>query len=270
MIVVRLIGGLGNQLFQYATARAISERLQTEVKLDISAYGEYKLHKYALNYFNIVENIATQKDLLDLSAKEELHFHFDKNVGKYSDNLYIKGYWQTEKYFSEISEILQQEVSVSSDLSGKDQEVATQILKKNSVSLHVRRGDYVKQTYDDDQILDSCDLEYYKKAVECISSKVDTPHFFIFSDDHKWVRENLILEYPVTFVDHNSALKHYQDLRLMSLCEHNIIANSSFSWWGAWLNKNPDKVVCAPRYWFSANAHNLNSKDIVPDLWIQI
>ena len=112
--------------------------------------------------------------------------------------------------------------------------------------------------------------DYYERAIEDISKRECDLKFFIFSDSHEWVRDNVKLEFPVVYVDHNTADTNYEDLRLMSLCNHNIIANSSFSWWGAWLNPNPQKMVFAPKQWFNNNVRNLDPKDIIPLLWTQV
>jgi len=133
--------------------------------------------------------------------------------------------------------------------------------------LHIRRGDYVHAPLAN-QFHGLCSLDYYQKAVNYIYQKIPDCHFYIFSDDHSWVCENFKLDYPVTMVDHNDADKDYEDLRLMSLCKYNIIANSSFSWWGAWLNANPEKIVLCPERWF--NDLSLDIKDLMPDSWIRV
>ena len=133
--------------------------------------------------------------------------------------------------------------------------------------MHIRRGDYVSNPTTN-KLHGTCSLEYYHNAVDIIAAKVSNPHFFIFSDDHEWARNNFKIDYPLTFVAHNNAGKNYEDMRLMSLCKHHIIANSSFSWWGAWLGSNPKKIVCAPRGWFKDKS--LNTNDIIPSDWSRI
>jgi len=267
MIIVRLIGGLGNQLFQYAAARQLSEIHQTELKIDISQFEEYKLHKYSLQHFNIIEDFISKEEICGIKEIKARYFHFDLEFKKISDNIILKGYWQSEKYFVDIVEIIRQELTVKSPLSGNDKKIAEQIMYCDSVSVHIRRTDYLPSTYKE-QLFEACSLDYYKYSVDRIASAVKRPHFFVFTDDKVWVRENFQLPYPITFVDHNGPDKNYEDMRLMSLCKHNIIANSSFSWWGAWLNKNSKKMIFAPKKWFTEIARS-SSKDVIPDSWIK-
>ena len=267
MIVIRLIGGLGNQCFQYAVGRHLSEIHHTELKIDISEFEIYKLHAYSLNHYNIIENFASSEDMVELKQVREKHLHFDPEILHLPNGIYLHGYWGSEKYFASIAEIIRHDLTVKSSLSGKDKEMAEQITSCESVSVHIRRMDFLPNTYTD-QMSECCSLDYYLCSVEHIALTVIKPHFFIFSDDNAWVRENFKLPYPVTLVDHNGPDKNYEDMRLMSLCKHNIIANSTFSWWGAWLNNNPDKIVFAPKKWFTEKARN-SSRDIVPDLWIK-
>ena len=152
-------------------------------------------------------------------------------------------------------------------LGSRNKELLSLIRTVNSVSLHIRRGDYVSNP-DTNSALGTCSLEYYRHCIEHIASNVENPHFFLFSDDINWVRDNLKIKYPTTVVDGNSADTNYADLHLMSNCKHNIIANSSFSWWGAWLNNNPDKIIIAPKIWFANSP--LTPKEIIPENWLKL
>ena len=267
MIISKIIGGLGNQCFQYAAGRYLAEIHHAEFKIDISEFKNYIPHAFSLNHFNIVEKFATPEEIAVSRYVKERHFHFDPEILHLPDGVYLHGYWQSEKYFTRISEMIRQELSVKSPLSGRDAEIAEEIVSGESVSVHIRRGDYVAKEYT--ELFDPCNLEYYSASIKQLSRFVKRPHFFVFTDDKVWVRENFHLSYPITFVDHNGPDKNYEDMRLMSLCKHNIIANSSFSWWGAWLNKNPDKMVFAPKKWFNEIARN-SSKDLIPDLWVKV
>jgi hypothetical protein len=269
MVIVKLIGGLGNQLFQYAVGRQLAEVHKTELLLDVTEFETYDLHKYALFGLRLKENFASKKQIEDLPIYKEKHFHYNPDFRNIPNDVILKGYWQTEKYFIDIEAIIREECSLKKAAEGKDKEVLQKIEVMNSISLHIRRGDYVTNTYES-QILVSKDLEYYNRCVEYIVERLPDCHFFIFSDDSVWVKENLSLKYPATFVDHNDASTNYEDLRLMSFCKHNIICNSSFSWWGAWLNNNPEKIVCAPKKWFSDETKYIDSKDLVPERWIKI
>ncbi len=289
MVIVNLIGGLGNQMFQYAAARRIAYVNNTELKLDISSFTAYKLHSYSLNNFSILESIASKKDIAiyknlkgiyklinkfkikclpyyKCSYLREKNYHFDSNILKVPGNVYLEGYWQSEKYFNDIKEIIHQEFCVKYNLEARNKELAKVINDCESVSIHIRRGDYVKNKTTN-QVHGVCSLDYYYKAIDIILEKCKNPYFFVFSDDHEWVKKNIKLKKKIIYIEHNSAEKNYEDLRLMSLCKNNIIANSSFSWWGAWLNTNPNKIIMAPKKWFN---NNLNTTDLIPKNWIII
>lgn len=269
MIIVRLIGGLGNQMFQYAIGRFAAKTNNTILKLDLSEFDTYKLHQYSLNHFQIVENIATKYDLQEAIEFREKNFHLDGNFESIGDGMLLKGYWQSEKYFVNISDVIRNDFQLKSIISRKGREISVLIKNTNSVSLHIRRCDYIRGSYPD-QILDVLSNHYYLKALKALDAEEKDLRFFIFSDDPQWVRKNFKIKHPVVHVDHNTAVTNYEDIYLMSLCKHNIIANSSFSWWGAWLNNNPTKKVFAPKQWFNKNAKNIDSNDIVPASWISI
>lgn len=292
MIVVRLIGGLGNQLFQYALGRNLAIKNNTELKLDISGFEEYKLHQYGLCHFNIAEVIATEFDIQNFKpAKGQLHswlsgtiskhvlpghrqkwiveqgFTYNPNIFKMNGDAYLDGYWQSEKYFIDIAEIIRKEFTVKEGPGGLNQEMLRIIRDTHSVSLHIRRGDYVsdKKTMETHGVLGT---DYCTRALDLIKEKITEPYIFVFSDDIHWAKENLATDVPLYFIDHNGPEKNYEDLRLMSNCQHNIIANSSFSWWAAWLNANPEKIVISPQKWFN---HSKNeTRDLIPDLWLKI
>jgi len=294
MIIARLIGGLGNQLFQYAFARSVSSRLKTDFLLDASPFHTYyKLHKYSLGHFNIKELFAKDSDFfgfvwlrnrqkifdasytrLRLKSKlmpfyyPEQMFHFDPSV--FSKNkTYFDGFWQTEKYFQEIAPELRKEITLKKPFSEYSQNIFEQIKKTPAVSLHVRRADYVTDPQAN-LIFGACSMEYYQRAIAHVTRHEPSPHFFVFSDDHAWAVENFkSLPYPVTCVK-NTAEKNYEDLMLMSSCDHNIIANSTFSWWSAWLNQNKNKVVIAPKQWFNTKKTTTDTKDVIPDSWIKL
>ena len=288
MVIVKLIGGLGNQLFQYALGRKLSHRLSTTLKLDITAYASDPLRDYSLSPFNIKAQFASTKELAPYHSKlfrymprlsqllrlpfgwtllqENRVNLFDSRIESVSGNVYLKGYWQSERYFADIAETIRQEFAVTAPLSGRNAELAGHIQECQSVSLHVRRGDYVTNPVTK-QAHGICSLAYYDRAVAHIASSVSRPIFFVFSDDPAWVRENLILPFPTHIVDHNDSDHGYEDIRLMSLCSYHIIANSSFSWWGAWLNNAFDKIVIAPKIWFRSD---IPTTDLIPDKWVKL
>ncbi len=288
MIVARLCGGLGNQLFQYAAARRLAFFLRTELVLDLGWYARTPSsdtpRAYELGHYPIKARLATPGEALWCRLYEgrllrrlpiiprrwrywrENGFEFEPSVLDSPDNTYLDGYWQSYRYFEDCAPLIRAELSPIAAFGVKDEEVAGLIARANAVSVHVRRGDYVThQTAAEYHGL--CSLEYYKTALAHISRHVIQPHFFVFSDDTAWTRENLPLPGQVTFVEHNGAATAFQDLRLMSLCDHQIIANSSFSWWGAWLNTRPEKIGVSPKQWF---VDQRNIQSLTPDSWIRL
>ncbi|MCE5324034.1 alpha-1,2-fucosyltransferase [bacterium] len=294
MIIVRLTGGLGNQLFQYAFGRRQAHVGGAELKLDISYYAANYMdgRQYRLNNFNVVEDIASVVETASLAGRQHhsligrleralrsrLHMHkksivrehgcvFSPMALKKTDNVYLDGYWQSEKYFKDIEDILRSEFTVRNPQDQINRSISADIDQTESVSLHIRRGDYVSNAAFN-KVHGVCAPDYYESAIERLMDEVKAPRFFVFSDDIEWCRDNLKLKYPITFIDHNGEDRDYEDLRLMSRCKHHIIANSSFSWWGAWLSSNSGKIVIAPAKWF--NDPHKDSKDIVPDSWQRI
>lgn len=293
MIIVKLIGGLGNQLFQYAAGLQLSKFYQTTLRLDTSAFETYKLHRYSLAPFCIQENFANPEEIAKVKWGsrrginrliflvrqrmkpyyqrtvfcESTYTHYDPDIRKTPRDVYLNGYWQSERYFKDIEGIIRDEFTIKIEPDSMNKQMAKTIDNVNAVSLHIRRSDYVTNATTN-KVHGVCSIEYYRQAVEIIADKVSSPHFFIFSDDIVWAKENIRLEYLTTFMHHNDASKNYEDMRLMSLCKHHIIANSTFSWWGAWLCKNPNQIVIAPKKWF--NKEEINTADLIPERWIRI
>jgi hypothetical protein len=296
MIIVRLNGGLGNQMFQYAAARRLAEVHNTELGFDLSPFESDILRNYELDVFNISGRPASAEELecvnlsvinknlvkhagIDLTGippvkgrwklkyVPERSFSFDPEILHLPDNVYLEGYWQSERYFSDACDVIREDLSFKISPSGKNKEIQDIIHSTESISIHIRRGDYISNPKTN-QIHGTCDISYYSAAVDYISGKLDSPHFFIFSDDPEWVGSNFSIPGDVTYIVHNGSDKAYEDMRLMSSCRHHIIANSSFSWWGAWLSQNPDKVVIAPEKWF--NESDVDTKDLIPGSWIRL
>lgn len=297
MIIVRLVGGLGNQMFQYAMGKSLALRKKTEFKLDKSwlekAFKIGTPRNYRLHYFNIRENFATTKEIQKIKNQqggffvriisrlsgsdiphyrqtvinEQQDFVFDPNVYKINRDVYLQGYWNNEKYFKDDEKLIREEFEIKIPPSKENLELLGKIKNCNSVSIHIRRGDYVKDKKTNKHH-GTCSLDYYKKAINLVSDRITNPVFFAFSDDIPWVKKNLKSKYPIFYMDNNDDEHSYEDLRLMSACKHNIIANSSFSWWGAWLNPNPDKIVIAPKKWL--NDSNVDTSDVTPKSWLRI
>lgn len=295
MIITKLIGGLGNQMFQYATGRRAAYINKAELKLDISWFknSEGAIKRDCLiNTFNIKGVFATEEEINKLKSEDQglftllyrrflrftkpyhkqsyilqRFFHFDPNILYVQDNTYLQGHWVSEKYFKDIENIIRKEFTFKDKPDATNKKMINKINNCNSVSIHIRRGDYIfdKKT---NKRFGVCDIRYYFKAVYLIAKEIKDPHFFIFSDDPLWAKQNLHLKFPCVYVDHNTGKKAYEDMRLMSYCQHNIIANSSFSWWGAWLNQNRNKIVIAPKKWFRDKS--INTKDLIPQSWVKI
>ncbi len=292
MVIVKLIGGLGNQLFQYALGRRIAKTRGAPLKLDVSSFATYKLHGgYVLDALDIKADIATPGEVERLIGRPTLirrvlrrvlgpganhivepHAHFAKSILLAPDDCYLEGYWQSEKYFSDIRGELLKELRPKRPLEGKNAECAALIAGTNSVSLHVRRRDFATDS-NTNKVHGTCGPDYYVSAIDRIRQEHGTPHLFVFADDMAWAREALHPDCPVTCVDHNGAAAH-DDLRMMGLCRHNIIANSTFSWWGAWLNRNPRKTVICPRRWLADPSvipdYDEFLADLIPGSWVAL
>ena len=199
----------------------------------------------------------------------ERHYNVDPVILNFrvTKMVYLDGYWQSEKYFNDIEDIIHKEFTVKYKLNEQDKSLVDKILNCESVSLHVRRGDNVTHP-GSIKVHGICSMTYYKAAVDKMFENIKSPVFFIFSDDSPWIQKYMKLQYPSIYITHNSDDKNYNDLRLMSLCKNNIICNSTFSWWGAWLNKNSEKIVIAPKKFYQNS--NINLKDLIPQSWIKI
>lgn len=285
MIIVKLQGGLGNQLFQFAIGKYLSVKNNDTLIFDnsflnITDATGYTLRNYELGIFPIVSVIQNEEKYFGktrwsrIRAKfarikyvGERSFKFMPEILDLSGNLYLEGFWQTEKYFLSIENSIKKDLTFLPSLNVVNAKIAQQINLCNAVSIHIRRTDYVGEgvvaTYHN-----LCSLTYYYDAIELIVKTVPDAVFFLFSDDIEWVKQNLLILFPHYFIDHNHVNESYVDMQLMSMCKHHIIANSSFSWWGAWLNNYPNKIVIAPKKWF--NNPEIDTSDIVPESWLRL
>lgn len=284
MKIVRFLGGLGNQMFQYAFYKSL-EQTGIEVKADLNEYRDYPLHNgFELEtLFGIhIKKVGPFTAKLYDSSNREWHlrklrrllglkkayyeqqtaFHFDSSVYLKKPGLYW-GYWQNISYVEPVAVVLRKDFKFIKTLSPGNMSVLDEIKAGNSVSIHIRRGDYLN-----DPLLGGiCGVEYYQKAVDIINQLFSGIRFYVFSDDIKWCETNLCIPDAV-YIKGNSGADSYVDMQLMSHCNHHIIANSSFSWWGAWLNNNSGKVVIAPAKW--VNIPSINTNNITPSSWIRI
>lgn len=266
MIIVNLTGGLGNQMFQYVFGRYLSIKHKTLLKYHFTNALFNTQRRFELDVFNIKTAEASSEDLqkfgiIQNRVLNRLFYLFDERCGiqfnkhimtqRYpytfnsnyltiKDNSYIQGYWADERYFKNIENIIRKEFTPKEKLDEKNQKILEKIQKTNSVSIHVRRGDYVTNKTGPKFI----GLDYYKNATKNIEKKVKNSVFFVFSDDIPWCKKNLDQFFnDAHYINYNTEKNSYKDLILMSACKHNIIANSSFSWWGGWLNINLNKIV---------------------------
>ncbi|OGY39762.1 MAG: hypothetical protein A2391_03490 [Candidatus Brennerbacteria bacterium RIFOXYB1_FULL_41_13] len=289
MIKTRLFGGLGNQMFQYAVGRALSLRLKTNLGLDLSWFDDNKYldtnRQFGLDAFNIASRKLERVDLkgiklrrffskFGLSSKnyiKEKYFNFNKDIVHLSDDVYLDGYWQSEKYFSDFEETIKNDFNLRYPLSREAAGVHEIIIHAPvSCAIHIRRGDYVVNP-GINFYHGACSLRYYRDAVDYIKkySLSTEVSFFVFSDDINWVKKNFIIEKGIFIeFENRDGFKDQEEMILMSRCQHQIIANSTFSWWGAWLNKNKQKIILAPDKWF--NNVLIDTKDLLPDSWIKI
>lgn len=282
MIIVKLISGLGNQLFQYCIGRQLSLARGTELKLDISFFKGQSLRSFKLHHYHIKAEIATEKEVSRFTNiyadthlyakvfrkgeklvpkrnrrlfKEHEWWVYEPELLKASGNVYLDGYWQHYKYFENMNPSILDELTVNEPYTADENDLLSAMQENNSVSLHIRRGDYMTDR-DAYNFMGVMPVEYYNAAIKRIRDSVQHPAFFIFSDDLQWAKDNIKIDAPVIHVNPDDGKKDYRELDLMSKCKHNIIANSSFSWWGAFLNRYPGKIVIAPRKWIIPEERN--------------
>lgn len=272
MIIIKLNGGLGNQLFEYACARNLQLKNNDELYLDIEGFKRsprhYSLEKFVLNDSVKVLPEKECKSLILLQTISKLNrilaFKLGPLFGAYiwkSSNyrslnvkdtkgkqFYLYGYWQSEEYFKEYSALIKQELKVKTEFPTICEDLLKEINKTNSVCVHIRRGDYVTCGFL------HCNEMYYNKGIDYIFAKHFDSNYVVFSDDIEWVKNNMKFNHPVTYADVD--IPDYETLRLMYLCRHFVMSNSSFSWWASYLCDNEDKIIIAPEYWLPKKKDN--------------
>lgn len=261
MIVIKLMGGLGNQIFQWAFGKSLSQKFGMKFYLDLSSYNVQE--NITFRYFSLNKFPNLKYEIIDMEKHnienfiiiKESEYNEDFKIDK-NKNYYFDGYWQSENYFIEISEEIKKELQPNEIFLSKIEKFPYFDHKK--VSIHIRRTDYLTSNgYHPVQ-----PIEYYENALKLIKN---FSHIYVFSDDIEWCKNNLEFE-NITFVE---SFDDVEDIWIMSFCDNNIIANSSFSWWGAWINKNIEKQVIAPKLWFGDSTKEKTNK-IIPESWIQI
>ena len=293
-IVVKLQGGLGNQMFQYACGRALALRHGIPLQLDVGSFPDcngrvYELHRYhiaaetTVPMGRIVWGMATaaggetMRRVLGKASnllwgrrrhQEPCSGTYDERLTWKGKSLYLDGYWQSERYFSDVAEAVRCELSPKVPLSNSAKTIQQSIeMAATPVSVHFRRGDYADNPQTT-AVHGLCTLNYYHLAIDYVKNEEENLHLFVFSDEPEWVAENFSVDVPMTIVPAGNP--GHEDLYLMSRCRHHIIANSSFSWWGAWLNPFENKIVCAPERWFADETRNNAAVDIVPGHWHRV
>nr|WP_276562422.1 alpha-1,2-fucosyltransferase [Hoeflea prorocentri] len=271
-------------MFQYACGRALALRTGSEIVLDTRDFVAGPGQRPGLHHLNIVNAKVPDRDLPP-SKKQKLRYllwrglglppkfvrqngaAFDPQIIGLPADVWLHGYWQSERFFADFKEEIRKELSVKTEPDETNARLFDEIMITPAASLHIRRGDYVSDPKAN-AVHGICSLAYYENAASLIARTMgQEPVFYVFSDEPGWVADNLRLPYEMRIVSHNGA-KNYEDLRLMSACRHHVVANSSFSWWGAWLNPSPEKLVVAPARWFAdPSAHN---PDIVPEDWVRL
>ena len=301
IVVARIFGGLGNQMFQYAMGRALARRNNARLLLDISSLSGSRLktrfkggrRRYVLDAFRTEGTVASVKELERhglrrvhglnaLAARfkappadpipvfREAHFHYDPAAYGLAAPVCVDGYWQCASYFDDCEDLIRAEFTPKMKLAPAAERLAETMAGGRSVSLHVRRGDYVTSPKARN-FHGLCSLEYYARAIAYMAERVTGAHVFVFSDDLEWTRRNIGgalpqgCALPMTFVNANTGGPEFCDMSLMSGCKHHILANSSYSWWGAWLNPSENKIVVGPRQWFVDEAKD--TRDMTPKSW---
>ncbi len=290
MIIIRLKGGMGNQMFQYALGVKLANQLNTELKLDLSSLldrskGDFVYRDYDLSIFQVPDNFLNAPGLLKTIYRPKLsiitktlrqyldkgrthikekHFHFQAEIlSTPQSNAIYEGWFQSYRYFEGMEEVLKKQFTFKNPILPKSQDLHQRIKNTNAICLNVRRTDFLKV-----DALNTTNLDYFLKSARHMSTLVDQPSFFIFSDDIDWCKENIILDHPVEIVDHQHKGEKFGNyMQLMIACKHYIIPNSSFAWWAVWLNQNPERKVIAPKNWF--NDENIDTSDLVPQDWIR-
>lgn len=287
MIVVESKGGLGNQMFQYAAGRRLALKNKCKLVVDNSWFGRHNRgetkRRFDLQHYPTDMRLAKRTELISwrpmrsrwsrylrpvhtLKVLRDAGYNVNSEVLDASDNSYLKGFWQSEKYFYDIRPILLKELNPIIPPGPKDISIIERMENCQSVSLHVRRGDYVTMK-EASKYHGTCSIEYYKRAAQYMCERIDSPVLFVFSDDPEWTREHLHFSNETHYICHNAPDLAYQDLRMMTHCKNHILANSSFSWWGAWLSHHTNGLVIAPKIWYASGRP---TPDLIPDRWIRL
>lgn len=282
MIITEINGGLGNQLFQYAAGLALSNKHKTALKINTNFKTQDTVRKLALTHFNLDVNQADPIEINQLypssnlkrkiqailptsqkSFYKEKKFSFQSNFSQLSSSVYLKGYWQSELYFSSIDSIIKEKYLLEPNCYKNALDFIQQLSLQESVSIHVRKGDYLKAPYN--TVYAELNNEYYKRAIEFLKEICPSIKTYVFTDDPAWVEAHLDLGIPFELASGKKTNSMFEDFQAMRSCKYHVIANSSFSWWTAWLSAHQDKQVVAPRNWFKDIQED--TTDLIPKSW---
>lgn len=287
-VVVRLMGGLGNQMFQYATAKALALRIGAELQLDLSWFGNDPNRQFALGSFAIKAHLQKQRkrkpqgnnlytrvlrkfgfprEKQGIPVFRETSALYDPMFEKIQQPVFLDGYFQSENYFVPFRQQIMEEFIIREEPSPAASQILRQILSTDAIALHIRRGDYVTNPIAS-AYHGTCSLDYYHAGLDRVTEGLSKPHCFVFSDDPYWVRENFKPNIPMTLVDIHRTDQAHEDLRLMMTCQKFVIANSSLSWWGAWLSSCDGKKVVAPLNWYQNS--DKDTSDLIPKTWLRL
>ena len=283
MIITEINGGLGNQLFQYAAGLSLSLRHQTQLKTAVQFKNSDTSRSLGLSHFNLNLIEATQEDVNQLYSGsavdraiqavlpaqfkhvyKEKHFAYQSGFEKLGSNVYLKGYWQSERYFSTIANQVKDLFTLQPHFYSNIIPLIEEINQTESVSIHVRKGDYLQHPYSD--YYASLESTYYNNALAALQENLPQLKLYVFTDDPKWVKENLALPIPYTLISGVQTRSMYEDFQAMLSSKYHIIANSSFSWWTAWLSAREGKKVVAPIEWFKNGPSD--TADLIPKSWL--
>lgn len=289
MVIIKITGGLGNQLFQYSFGKYIEKSLDGNVKYDTQTNlqaNNFTKRTLDLKKFKVNLPIASDQEIKTFLKFRtgffwRLERKFNQILGKLNskylvqknahcsklptkDNAYYDGYWQCYEYLDDVRDLILEQIKAPESFYEKHQNLLNQMQNSDSVAIHVRRDDYINIKVNA-SLFEVCDVDYYNEAVNTISKNLNNPQFFIFSQDEEWVEDNFAGD-NFQYIKGNSTI---DDLLLMSHCKHNIIANSTFSWWSAWLNNNSDKNIIAPKKWYKGK-RNIETKNLIPKNWLRI
>lgn len=292
MVIVQLEGGLGNQLFQYAAGHALALRTHTELRLDLGQLGDGRYRPYRLGIFDLEARPARKGEIpfefrqphrSPLARKvvgrlprrlleqlgggprvvRESGFAFHDSVVRVTGDVYLVGFWQSPRYFEDAAEVIRSDLALSPGRVGVRADLAAEVGQNGTVSVHVRRGDYVSHA-----LMSPCSVAYYERALELLATRVQLRRVYVFSDDIAWARKELQFAAPTIFVSAPDGRSDMADFFLMGLCQHHVIANSSFSWWAAWLGRHLHGYVVSPSRWF--NDATIDIRDLRPADWLVV